>query len=96
MCIIEIMTTVDLITAAGVAVAYLGVGVGAYFHLDNKIDTKFEVLDKKIDTKFDILDKKFDQLTLQIQEVIGLQREMNGQLMILAKMAHEHEHPVSA
>lgn len=83
------MTTVDLITAAGVAVAYLGVGVGAYFHLDNKIDTKFDILDKKIDATY-------GQLTLQIQEVIGLQREMNGQLMILAKMAHEHEHPVSA
>ncbi len=63
------MITAGLITAAGVAVAYLG--VGPYFHLDNKIDTKFEVLDKKIDTKFDILDKKIDatygQLTLQVQ-----------------------------
>ena len=97
-CIIGFVTTTDIITGVGVAVAYLGLGTGAFFHLDNKIDTKFDVLDKKIDTKFDVLDKKIDagasEVRQMLTQLLAMQENMNGQLIVLSRMAHEHSESV--
>ena len=112
------MTSTDIITGVGVAVAYLGLGAGAFFHLDNKIDTKFDVLDKKIetldkkidtkfdvldkkiDTKFDVLDKKIDtgasEVRQMLTQLLAMQENMNGQLIVLSRMAHEHSESVRA
>ena len=46
----------------------LGLGVMGFFHLENRIDTRFDRLDEKIDTRFGQLDSKIDARFGQLDE----------------------------
>ena len=75
----------------------LGLGVMGFFHLENRIDTRFDRLDEKMDTRFGQLDEKiearFDRLDEKMDTRFGqLEEKMEarfGQLQDLILSLHQ-------
>ena len=55
--------------AVGLLATILLIAAMGFFHLDNKIDARFDHLDNKIDARFDRLDNKIDDVRQEIADV---------------------------